>query len=371
MSRQLINGFKSAFHAAGIALLISACAPLPSGDHPQVADVSAQTVATRAVDDLLAREEYMMYVSDQFNGIHYAEAAAGYGALKFARLSDNRVLTDRLLERYRQVPGTATLLDDDHVDANVYGILPLERYLTTGDPSALSEGLALADDQWQDPLANGMTRQTRYWIDDVWMIGALQIQAYRATGDIRYLDRAALEIDAYLQRLQQPNGLFHHGPEAPFFWGRGNGWVAAGLAELLAELPAGHPRFNAINAGYRKMMAALLRYQADDGMWRQLIDHPDAWKETSATAMFGFAITVGVQKGLLPKVPYQQAAEQAWVALTGYVNANGRLTDVCVGTGQSLDVNYYLQRPRTTGDLHGQAPLLWFAAARMQPQSAN
>jgi hypothetical protein len=45
------------------------------------------------------------------------------------------------------------------------------------------------------------------------------------------------------------------------------------------------------------------------------------------------------------------------------VNAEGRLTDICAGTGQKDDAGFYLQRPRVTGDLHGQAPLLWFAYA--------
>jgi len=49
-----------------------------------------------------------------------------------------------------------------------------------------------------------MTNQTRYWIDDVWMIAALQVQAYRVTGNSDYLDKAALETDAYIQKLQQP-----------------------------------------------------------------------------------------------------------------------------------------------------------------------
>jgi rhamnogalacturonyl hydrolase YesR len=193
------------------------------------------------------------------------------------------------------------------------------------------------------------------------MIGSLQVQAYRATGKGVYLERAALETDAYIQKLQQPNGLFHHGVNAPFFWGRGNGWVAAGLAELLSELPDNNPHYPSILAGYKKMMKTLVEYQAEDGMWRQLIDKEESFKETSSTAMFGYAMTVGVKKGLLPKKPYNKACHKAWNALTGYINEDGRVRDVCVGTGQSTDINFYLNRPRITGDLHGQAPILWFA----------
>ena len=97
-------------------------------------------------------------------------------------------------------------------------------------------------------------------------------------------------------------------------------------------------------------------------MWRQLIDYPDAWKETSGTAMFGFAFAVGVRRGILTDPAYAAAYRKAWNALVAYVGPDGNLSQVCVGTGQSRDAAYYLARPTVTGDLHGQAALLWFAA---------
>lgn len=309
--------------------------------------------------------DYMMYVTDHFTGIHYAEAAMGYGALKFADATGNEKLLEAVSARYQDVPGTEDLRSAGHVDANVYGILPLELYRVNQDESKLKEGLALADAQWLEPREDGLTRQTRYWIDDVWMINSLQVQAYRVTREKKYLDRAAVQTGAYLRELQQPNGLFHHGKEAPFHWGRGNGWVAAGLAELLSELPPDHPHYPMIADGYKKMMDALLAHQADDGMWRQLIDESGSWKETSATAMFGFAMATGVKKGILRDEKYSNAYRKAWSALVTYMDREGKLHQVCVGTGQSRDIGYYLQRPRTAGDFHGQAPLLWFAHAML------
>ena len=99
-------------------------------------------------------------------------------------------------------------------------------------------------------VERGLSWETRYWIDDMFMITSCRCRL-RATGDTKYLDRAALEMTAYLDKLQQPNGLFYHSPDAPFFWGRGNGWVAAGMAELLRSLPANHPRRARIMAGYQ------------------------------------------------------------------------------------------------------------------------
>lgn len=325
------------------------------------AEKSPKNIGRLIAADLLSRPEFMMYATEQCTAVHYAEACAGYGAAKLAGLLSDHATVVKLSDRYARVIDENIPNSANHVDANVYGILPLELYLQNKEGRYFKQGIALADKQWEDPLPDGLTSQTRYWIDDIYMIGSLQVQAYRITGKMIYLERAALEIEAYIQKLQQPNGLFYHGINAPFFWGRGNGWVAAGLAELLTELPVDNPHYYSIAEGYKKMMNTLLTYQAEDGMWRQLIDKEESFKETSSTAMFGFAMTVGVKKGLLPEEPYKGACYKAWNSLTGYINEDGKVRDVCVGTGQSTDIQYYLTRPRTTGDLHGQAPILWFA----------
>lgn len=327
---------------------------------------SAENIGVAVVRDLLSRNQYMQYVSDHYNGLHYAEAAVGYGALRFAAENDHQELMAALDVRYTQVPGTENLLSAEHVDANVWGILPIQQYLLSDKKPQLQFGLELADAQWAKPMANGLTHQTRFWIDDMWMIGVLQVQAYRATKNPVYLDRAALEISVYLEKLQQQNGLFFHGPEAHFYWGRGNGWVAAALAELLSELPKDHARYSVIEKRYKIMMKSLLTYQAASGMWRQLVDHPESWEESSATAMFGFAMAVGVERKILKSRQYKNAYEKAWRGLAKRVNEKGQLSDICVGTGQSQDVNYYLSRPSVAGDFHGQAPLLWFAQKIIQ-----
>lgn len=324
-------------------------------------DNSPEVIGRMVINDLFTRSDFMMYVTDFWTGVHYAEACTGFGAARFAGLLNDSDIIDRLSERYMKVIEDSLHLGSAHVDANVYGILPLELYMQGGEEEFLQQGLELADGQWEDTLSNGLTNQVRYWVDDIWMIASLQVQAYRATGNEVYLERAAKVIDSYLKKLQRPNGLFYHGENSPFFWGRGNGWAAAGLAELLSELPESSPYYDSILEGYKKMMDALLEYQAEDGMWRQLIDKEEAWKETSSTAMFGYAITVGVKKGLLPRDEFTPVYQKAWKALVEYVNEDGKVRDVCAGTGKGDNIDYYLNRPRITGDFHGQAPVLWFA----------
>jgi len=324
-------------------------------------DLSPERIGERAAADWIARPDFMMYDVGEVHALHYAEVCTALGALRLASVTGSRALAIRIEERYRrafELPNTL-----NHVDANVFGVWPLAlRWVGRGRVADAARGLAMADGQWAQTTPDGLTRQARYWIDDIWMIGALQVAAWRVARNPAYLNRAALMARLYVAKLQQPSGLFHHGPDAPFCWGRGNGWVAAGLAEILSELWPTHPDYPPIAAGYRKMMAALLANQAEDGMWRQLIDHPEAWKESSGTAMFGYAMAVGVRRGLLPAQPYGAAARKAWGALATYVGTGGKLSNVCVGTGQSTDMAYYLARPTVTGDLHGQAALLWFAS---------
>ena len=302
--------------------------------------------------------------------IHYSEVDTWYGALTFAELTHDKALRAELIKKFEPLmPGGAEAARTPlrrHVDDSIFGIVPLEIAIQTKDPKYLAEGKRWADRQWENPQADGLSAETRYWIDDMYMLTMLQLEAYRATGDRTYLDRDAKEMVSYLDKLQQPSGLFFHAPDVPFYWGRGDGWVAAGMAEMLRSLPQDHPQRARILVGYRSMMAALLQYQGKDGMWRELIDHEEAWPESSSSAMFTFAMITGVKNGWLDASVYGPAARKGWIAVAGFVDQNGDVTSVCEGTGKLNSLDYYLARKRRTGDFHGQAPLLWAASALLR-----
>lgn len=312
--------------------------------------------------------------------ITYPETCAWYGALTFAKESNNKKLTESLIQRFEPLFGEEAKMIPvaDHVDYSVFGAVPLELYIQTKNEKYLTLGKSIADKQWGPPEGprvtdqsrkfynQGYTWQTRLWIDDMFMITALQAQAFRATGDQKYIDRGAKEMVFYLDQLQKPNGLFYHAPDVPFFWGRGDGWMAVGMAELLRSLPENNPSRARIMQGYKNMMASLLKYQAESGMWRQLIDDPESWPETSSTGMFTFAMITGVKNGWLDKKLYGTAARKGWLALITYLDENADMREVCQGTNKKNDRQYYLDRERLTGDMHGQAPVLWCATALLR-----
>lgn len=310
--------------------------------------------------------------------ITYREVCTWLGGLWFADITNDSELFQGLEKRFAPLFDAEKHLQPspNHVDNNVFGAVPFELYLQTGKDKYLNLGLKYANSQWEVPeeaskekkswAEKGFSWQTRIWIDDMFMITAVQVQAYKATNDKKYSSRAAKEMVMYLDSIQLDNGLFYHSPEAHYSWGRGNGWMAVGMAELLRALPEENPYYDRIMKGYKNMMAALLHYQADDGMWRQIIDDPEAWKETSATAMFTYAMITGVKMEWLNTEKYGNAARKGWLGLTNYINEDSELTEVCAGTGIKNNREHYLNRPRIVGDLHGQAPVLWCATALLR-----
>lgn len=332
-------------------------------------------------------ERYLSEPFRNFDGIQtppsevtYPEVCAWYGALKFAQVTKDKRLLRQLEERFLPLLGSNKELmqKPDHVDHTVFGSIPLQLYMQTGNECYYYIGIDFADRQWQMPtntqheeeyrkyLNQGLSWQTRFWIDDMFMITTIQSQAYLASGKEKYINRAAYEMSVYLDSIQQPNGLFYHAGNAPFYWCRGNGWMAAGMTDLLKHLPENNEYHARILEQYRHMMNTLKTYQQEDGLWGQLVDDPSSWTETSGSAMFTYAMITGVKNGWLDAKTYAPIARKAWLKLLTYINAENDITEVCMGTNIGTTKAYYLDRRRIVGDLHGQAPLLWCAAALLE-----
>ncbi|MGA2916486.1 MAG: glycoside hydrolase family 88 protein [Sedimentisphaerales bacterium] len=312
---------------------------------------------------------------------HYASACAYFAVLRLAEATKNPILLEKVKANYSAFPATAEKIESlsankseyparngkissGHVDWNVFGILPFELYLKTKDQQYLKLATQLADDEWAAPRPDGLTSYTRFWTDDMFMVGALQLQAYRALKKDVYLDRGVAQLLAYAKSLQRQYGLFQHTMDIPVFWGRANGWAAVALTLTLENMPQEYKKRPEVMAVYKKMMAALQKYQGTNGLWHQVIIDPQSFEETSCTAMFTYAIATGVKNGWLDK-SFRQTAVKGFNGLLQKVK-NGQLSDICVGTGEGKNYDYYLDRPRETGNSHGQAALLWAATAILQ-----
>lgn len=294
-------------------------------------------------------------------GDGYKTACEWYGSLGVAKLTNSTELLNTLVTKFDPLKGnfvSAMTGGDAHVDRYIFGIVPLEIYLQIDDESYRSLGTDVADRQQT-------TNQTRDAIDDMFMMTSLQVQAYRATQDMKYLTFMSGVMVDYLG-AQQANGLFFHNvTEARVHWGRGNGWFAAGMAEIMRDLPTTSSDYATILDGYKKMMAGLLAVQGPNGLWYQVLDmgsNPSNWEESSGSAMFTYAMVAGVRRGILDAATYVPAIEKAWAGLKTKIASNGDVKDICTGTWYKASAAEYMALTRLTGDGHGQAPVLWAAA---------
>jgi unsaturated rhamnogalacturonyl hydrolase len=102
--------------------------------------------------------------------------------LTFSRLSGDKDLSSRLIKRFDPLmtPLEADLIQKQrHVDFSVFGAVPLEIHIETKEQKYLDLGKFFADRQWENPTPDGLTSETRFWIDDMYMIAAVQVQAFR------------------------------------------------------------------------------------------------------------------------------------------------------------------------------------------------
>ena len=148
------------------------------------------------------------------------------------------------------------------------------------------------------------------------------------------------------------------------FWARGNGWVFAGLAKVLQDLPEDNANRAEYIGIYRSMAESLAAAQQDEGYWtRSLLDPQQApGRETSGTAFFIYGYLWGVNNGFLDKATYEPVIGRGWKYLTeialqpdgkiGYVQPIGERADQHKNVG-----------PETTADFGVGAFLL--AASEM------
>lgn len=147
------------------------------------------------------------------NYITYPDACAWLGALWFSKTIQDKDMQRKLKERFEPLFTTEKHLMPrmNHVDHNVVGAVPLEIYMQKlGDKKYYDLGMKYADSQWEVPADakpeqkayadQGYSWQTRVWIDDMFMITTIQSQAYLATGNRKYIDRAAAEMVMYLEK---------------------------------------------------------------------------------------------------------------------------------------------------------------------------
>jgi len=206
-------------------------------------------------------------------------------------------------------------------------------------------------------------RDNTVWPDDLYMGGVFLVRYGLYTHDMHYVDDAARNIIHQAALEQDSDGLWFHGyfssirSHAPFKWARGNGWVTVTLAETLSAMPDNDPLRPQLLAILKKQVDGLRPLQAPSGMWRQVLDKPELWEETSSTAMFAYGIARAVNRGWLPASD-MGIARHAFAGVAKNVTPEGEVRNTCAGTNIGTTLDFYINRPRPQDDPHGHGPVL-------------
>ena len=160
---------------------------------------------------------------------------------------------------------------------------------------------------------------------------------YALTKDKRYLDFLNKEYKATYDHLYDKEERLFYRDRRYFdkreangkkvFWGRGNGWVLGGLAEILQVLPKEEPS----RAFYQEVVVELATLvaglQSSDGYWHASLLDPASYPspETSATGFIVYALAYGVNEGLLDKKAFMPVIKKGWKALVDAVEPDGKL----------------------------------------------
>ena len=180
--------------------------------------------------------------------------------------------------------------------------------------------------------------------DSFFMAIPLLAKAGKLTGERKYFDMAARHFEFMRSLVQRPDGLYRHSPLTDAAWGRGNAFAALGLALAMSDFPADHPAYEPMVSALVQHLNGLIPLQNEDGLWRQVVDHPGSYAEFSATAMIGVAIMRGIRNGWLDASTYRPVVDRAWHAIVERVGPDGVLFDVCESTNKQPTLDAYLDR---------------------------
>jgi rhamnogalacturonyl hydrolase YesR len=189
---------------------------------------------------------------------------------------------------------------------------------------------------------------------------------YRETLSQIGLLRAALR-DPKTGLWGHARGWFDSGTRiAATKWGRGQAWLLRGLVEALTYLPPDSPEALRATEILKEMAATLVTYQDSTGFWRQVVDRPESYEETSATGLISYYLARAVRQKFLPEQPYRAAAIKSYEALArSKVSADGTVYGGSIGTPPLPSVDDYLGWKRRINDSHAVAAVLLSAAGRI------
>jgi unsaturated rhamnogalacturonyl hydrolase len=310
------------------------------GANPDAAEVLE--AMERAADWQLAHPATNCTTFDWHNAAFYA------GVMSLVPLSESDRFHDAMVkmgEGNEWKLGPRPYHADDHAVGQTY----VDLFLLDGGEKRIAPMRETFDSILANPKDDNLDfdeeknpdRTDRWsWCDALFMAPPAWLRLWKATGDARYLEFANTKwwvtsdflYDDEEHLYARDSSLFPKRERngRKIFWSRGNGWVMAGLVRVLQLLPADHPDRGRYVRQFEEMAATIITCQQEDGLWRSSLLDPASYpmKEVSGSSFHCYALTWGVNEGILDRRTYGDAALRAWNALTECLEPDGRLTHV-------------------------------------------
>lgn len=224
---------------------------------------------------------------------------------------------------------------DDQSVAQTY----LELYLLKKDAAMMAPTRGRLDAVMSSPwVATAPGKEIPWWwCDALFMAPPVWARMYAATGDKKYavyLDKEWAKTSDLLydktDHLYARDKSYLTRTEAngkKMYWSRGNGWVMGGIVRTLEYLPKDDPARARYVQELKEMAVAVAGLQGGDGLWRAGLLDPKSYDEPeiSGSALFTYALSWGVNEGLLDNKVYRPVIERAWAGMLKHVYADGRL----------------------------------------------
>lgn len=169
-----------------------------------------------------------------------------------------------------------------------------------------------------------------WWSDGLYMVMPVMTKLYKITHNRLYLDKLYEYITCSDKIMfDKDENLYYRDAKYVYpkhksvngkkdFWARGDGWVFAGLAKVLKDLPEDYVHYDFFVDKYRKMAKAIAAIQQPEGYWtRSMMDAEHApGPETSGTAFFTYGFLWGINNNLLSETEYMPVVKKAWKYLS-------------------------------------------------------
>jgi unsaturated rhamnogalacturonyl hydrolase len=234
---------------------------------------------------------------------------------------------------------------DDVVISNAYLYLKSlgEKSVDLGPTDKFVQSHIYEPQDWKVGKGNKEQVILWWWCDALYMAPPLLVRYGIMKNDMKYLDEMHkyykqcydllydkeenlfFRDNRFLQRglatdLKETNGK-------KIFWSRGNGWVIAGLAMMLEDMPKNYKHRPFYVDLFKKMSARILQLQPEDGLWRTSLLAPENFNhgEVSGSGFHTFALAWGVNNGLLDSKTYKPALLKAWKSLAACQQESGKV----------------------------------------------